>query len=140
MVSLRCTFCGRQPTVRGDLVTGFTKHICVSCVVDAVHALLAPGRRLDALAAGAGDAPCSFCRRSTLSSELRLRRRRGVICAACVAEAVQLLTASRDEEAVPIPIGLARELRRGVVALAREFPDWAIAFRASADRDLEAAP
>ena len=88
---LRCGFCGRRPTDRRDLLTGQTTHICVSCVVDAIHALLAPRDILDALARGAGSAPCGFCNRAKLGSGLRLRRGDGVICALCVAVATRQL-------------------------------------------------
>ena len=71
---MECSFCGRAPTTLRDIVVGRRRQICVSCVADAIHALLAPGKMRDALFDGAGALSCSFCRRSTLSSEPRLRR------------------------------------------------------------------
>ena len=124
---MQCSFCGREPTTLRDILIGQNANICVSCVVDSIHALLAPGHRLDTFADAPGNAPCNFCLRWSLSSALRLHRRRGVICAPCVASAIVLFEMPKPPGIPRIPAGLAAELRRGAEMLAREYPDLAIA-------------
>lgn len=109
------------------MLAGEATCICVGCVVDAVHALLAPPRRLRRIAAAARGRPCGLCGRSALASLVRLRRHDGTICAPCVALATRTFLDRADGPPPRIPRGHAGELRRGAATLAREYPDLAIA-------------
>jgi hypothetical protein len=100
--------------------------ICASCVADFVRHLIDLEHAPVELFADLDRDPCSFCNRRELSSAVRFRRSKGVICAPCVALTTAVFNEPPDVESPRLPAGLAAELRDGARDLAQQYPDLAL--------------